>query len=96
MSTRKRLVIIIDRSGSMRAKQRMVLAKDAALTVLNTLTPDDYVSKSSCFSALISYGKQPETMTNDNNYRQNSSNNNPWMILFTSSFNKALFIATHK
>ena len=45
MSTKKRLVIIIDRSGSMSAKQRMALAKDAALTALNTLTPNDYVSK---------------------------------------------------
>jgi uncharacterized protein with von Willebrand factor type A (vWA) domain len=46
MSTRKRLVIIIDRSGSMGGRQRMNLAKDAAVTVLNTLTPDDFVSKS--------------------------------------------------
>ena len=44
MSTRKKLVIIIDRSGSMGKEHRMNLAKDAALTVLNTLTPDDYVS----------------------------------------------------
>lgn len=55
MSTRKRLVIIIDQSGSMKAKQRMVLAKDAALTVLNTLTPDDYVSISFFFFQLFVY-----------------------------------------
>lgn len=65
MSTRKRLVIIIDQSGSMKAKQRMVLAKDAALTVLNTLTPDDYVSISFFFFQLFVYSiKQPKTMTN--------------------------------
>ncbi|XP_028405667.1 uncharacterized protein LOC114528242 isoform X2 [Dendronephthya gigantea] len=44
MSARKKLVIIIDRSGSMGREQRMSLAKDAALTVLDTLTPDDYVT----------------------------------------------------
>ena len=44
MSTRKNLVVIIDRSGSMGGKNRLILAKNAALTVLDTLTPDDYVS----------------------------------------------------
>ena len=46
MATRKNLVIIIDRSGSMSRAGRIVLAKDAALTVLETLTADDYVSTS--------------------------------------------------
>ena len=44
MSTKKNVVIIIDRSGSMTKAGRMALAKDAALTVLDTLTADDYVS----------------------------------------------------
>lgn len=44
MSTKKNLVIIIDRSGSMGNARRMILAKHAALTVLDTLTADDYVS----------------------------------------------------
>lgn len=39
----KNLVIIIDRSGSMSGK-RMKLAIDAALTVLDTLSPQDNVS----------------------------------------------------
>lgn len=40
---KKNLVIIIDRSGSM-SGPRMRLAVDAALTVLDTLSPQDYVS----------------------------------------------------
>lgn len=40
---KKNLVIIIDRSGSM-SGPRMQLAKDAALTVLDTLSPQDNVS----------------------------------------------------
>ena len=39
----KNLVIIIDRSGSM-SGTRMKLAIDAALTVLDTLSPQDNVS----------------------------------------------------
>ena len=41
---KKNLVIIIDRSGSM-SGPRMRLAIDAALTVLDTLSPQDNVSK---------------------------------------------------
>ena len=40
---KKNLVIIIDRSGSM-SGPRMRLAVDAALTVLDTLSSQDYVS----------------------------------------------------
>ena len=43
---KKNLVIIIDRSGSMKGL-RMKLAKDAAITVLDTLSPHDNVSKNS-------------------------------------------------
>ena len=44
MSLRKNMIIIIDKSGSMGNKGRMSLAIAAALTVLDTLRPDDYVS----------------------------------------------------
>ena len=40
---KKNLVIIIDRSGSM-SGTRMKLAIDAALTVLDTLSPQDNVN----------------------------------------------------
>lgn len=40
---KKNLVIIIDRSGSMKGP-RMRLAIDAALTVVDTLSPQDNVS----------------------------------------------------
>lgn len=40
---KKNLVIIIDRSGSM-SGLRMRLAKEAAFTVLDTLSPKDNVS----------------------------------------------------
>lgn len=43
MTVQKKVVIIIDYSGSMKNKNRMLLAQNAALTVLSTLTPDDYV-----------------------------------------------------
>ena len=46
---KKNLVIIIDRSGSM-SGSRMRLAKDAALTVLDTLSPHDNVSTRASFA----------------------------------------------
>ena len=44
MPVRKNLIVIIDRSGSMSLLQRMNLARTAALTVLDGLRPEDYVS----------------------------------------------------
>lgn len=41
---KKNLVIIVDRSGSM-SGPRMLLAKDAAVTVLDTLSAQDNVSQ---------------------------------------------------
>ena len=49
---RKNLVIIIDRSGSM-SGLRMRLAKEAAFTVLDTLSPKDNVS-------IVHFRKQEE------------------------------------
>lgn len=49
---KKNLVIIIDRSGSM-SGLRMRLAKEAALTVLDTLPPKDNVS-------IVHFWKQEE------------------------------------
>ena len=41
---RKNIVIIIDQSSSMRKDRKMEMAKDAAITVLDTLSPQDNAS----------------------------------------------------
>ncbi|XP_068702229.1 VWFA and cache domain-containing protein 1-like isoform X1 [Montipora foliosa] len=63
---KKNVVIIIDRSASMRRLRRMELAKDAAITVLDTLSPQDNVgivvfstlvnTPSGCFGSTVAAG----------------------------------------
>ena len=42
--TPKDVVLVIDRSASMKKFDRMKVTKQAAITVLNTLTPDDRIA----------------------------------------------------
>lgn len=42
--TPKDIVLVIDRSGSMKKFDRMKSTKNAAITVLNTLNPNDRVA----------------------------------------------------
>ena len=59
----KDVVLVIDRSSSMRKFDRMLATKNAAVTVLNTLTPDDRIAVITFSDKAFALGTQSSELT---------------------------------
>jgi len=72
----KDIVLVIDRSASMKKFNRMVATKKAAITVLNTLTPDDRI-------AVVAFSNQAFALGTQSSALEISSKNHS---IFNTSF----------